>query len=241
MRQEPANNGIVFESLKEPSPLSCDVSSAACACNWMPTIYRQHCEVCDGQGESEVTYEGFDGAVITSSQRGGTIIAGHYLAYLDSKGSLVTLPHPNEGSALKEQGDTWFSAIIHGRLFQVTNVVCKQCGSINRSPQLYCSTEYGCIAGIVLAIVTFILLRQLTPIPPQLLGFVSFVGVFVPDALVALWLRFRYRKRVAQLAFKTCGTCGSWNVTSVDNCKSQSMVCSRCQHRTMRISIAGIS
>jgi uncharacterized OB-fold protein len=207
----------------------------------MPIVYRQHCEVCDRQGKPNITYDGFAGAVITSGQSGGTIFSEHYLAYLDSTGSLVTLPHPIEDDALREQGETWFNATIHGRLFQITNLMCRQCGSINCSPRLSCVTSYGCSAGIVLAFVTFILLKQLTPIPPQLLGFVSFIGVFVPDFLLARWLQFRYRKRIAQLAFTQCSKCGSPDAIAVSRCKSETMICSKCQQPTMRISIAGRS
>jgi hypothetical protein len=136
----------------------------------MPTVYRQYCEQCDADRDTEITYDGFAGAVVTSSKRGGKIIAGHYLAYCDVNDTLVPLPHPIETSALKKQNDTWFNATIHGRLFRITNLICKQCGALNQSPNL-CSTQLGCMIGIPLGIFVFVILSHFTGIPRSSLYF----------------------------------------------------------------------
>lgn len=207
----------------------------------MPTILRLYCEVCDANSDAAVTWDGFAGVSLFNCDGRGKLTSEGYLAYLDSHGKLVPLPHPLEDASLKEQGDTWNRASWDGRLFHVKNVICNQCGTINRSPELNCFTGAGCNLGIALAVVTFIVLKLLTSVFFPILIVASVFLIGIPEWVISKWLKHRYRERIAQLAFRECNCCGSPCAISLHNCIGKSLVCAKCRNKTLRITIAGMS
>ena len=70
----------------------------------MGTVYRKFCPACNGNAETNVTFNGFAGAAITDSRRGGEIVSDGHVAYIGDSGELIPLPHPIESHALDAAG-----------------------------------------------------------------------------------------------------------------------------------------
>jgi hypothetical protein len=205
----------------------------------MPLVYLLHCEQCDAEGDSEITYDGFVGASLIASRNGGKIVTSHFPAYLNEEDVLIALPHPLEASTLEEQGVTWSQARFSGRLFGVTILICQNCGALNHSPKL--NTSAGCLAPIACYGITFALLRLLTSIPVAFIALLAMIPVGLPDLLLRYWLNSRYRDRVARHAFKGCHRCGSTDTKAVEDCVNKRVVCEKCGNKSSHLTVAGIS
>ena len=206
----------------------------------MPTIYRQYCDNCDTDGGTDVTYDTFAGAVIAPSPCGGRIISGHYQAYLDDDGNLVPLPHPVEDSALRSHGATWNNAALAGRLFLVTKLVCRKCGTMNESARLRTDTTVGCFGGLTFAGLGPLLAAYFKFGQPAA-GVLAVLGLFTPSFLMARWISHRHGSRNNQYGFSACSNCGSSDAVYVYNATRQRLICPRCEQETMRVAIAGKS
>ncbi len=189
--------------------------------------YRQYCERCDVDKPDD----GPAGDTVTSSKRGNEIDNDCYFAFLDSNGTLVPLAQTGKDRAI-----TWFTATLQGRLFSVTKLICRQCGTINHSPRLQSYTGYGCLVGIILFIAALIVFEQFG-IPVFLPIFFAALVVFIPEWLLARWLANRYRERESKHAFTQCCKCDSKDATTLYEAQDETLICPKCQHRTMHISI----
>jgi hypothetical protein len=205
----------------------------------MPLLYLLHCEQCDAEGDSEITYDGFVGASLIASENGGKIVTSHFVAYLNDEETMIALPHPIESSTLEAQGVTWSQAMFSGRLFGVEIVICQQCGALNHAPKL--NTWAGCLAPIACYAITFSLLRLLTSIPTEFIAILAMVPMALPDIFVRYWLNSRYRDRVARHTFKGCHRCGSAVARAVEGCVNKRVVCEKCGNQSCHVTVAGIS
>lgn len=206
----------------------------------MGTVYRKFCPACHGDAETDVTFDGFAGAVLTHSQRGGEIVSDGYLAYIADSGDLVPLPHPLESRALKAAGGTWTRAEIQGRLIYIHNLICADCGAENTTASLHTGGA-GCITGLVLGAVAFacsILLFNLHPI----IGIVlAWIAMFAPSFLIDRYVRIRYRDNAVPHQSTRCSQCGGDHLVSLASARRGPFPCPRCHQKTMTIEVAGRS
>ena len=206
----------------------------------MGTVYRKFCPVCDGDRKPNVTFDGFAGAVITDSSRGGEIVSAGHVAYIADSGDLVPLPHPIESHALDAAGGTWTDAAIHGRLIYIHNLICADCGTQNTTASLHIGGT-GCITGLILAAVAMacnVLVFNFHPIAKIVL---VWVALFAPSLLIDRYVRLRYRENAVPHQTKRCTQCGGGKLVSLASAKKNPLPCPRCNQRAMTIEIAGRS
>lgn len=206
----------------------------------MGTLYCKFCPACDGDGETNVTFDGFAGAAVTSSGRGGEIVSEGYVAYIADSGDLVPLPHPIESHALDTAGGTWTDAAIHGRLIYIHNLICADCGTQTTTASLHVGGT-GCVAGLVLAAIAItcnIFLFNLHPVVEIIL---VWMAMFAPSMVIDRYVRFRYRDNAAPHQNGRCVQCGGSNLFSFATARKGPIPCPRCQQNTMTIEIAGRS
>ncbi len=206
----------------------------------MGTLYRKYCPACDGSADINVTFDGFVGAAIADSQRGGEIVSGGHVAYIADTGELVPLPHPIESDALAAAGGTWTSAAIRGRLIYIHNLICTDCGSDNTTASLHTGGT-GCTTGLALAAIAIacnVLLFNFHAVVEMVL---IWTALFVPSSIVDRYVRIRYRDNATQHQTTRCAQCGSDNLVSLGSSTKVPLPCPRCNQRTMRITVAGRS
>jgi len=206
----------------------------------MGTVYRKFCPHCDGGSESKATFDGFAGAVIGFPDRGGEILAEHYLAYRASDDTLIPLPHPIEEHALREQGDTFPNAARKGRLLEVTNLICSDCGAANTSARLAIG-HAGCFSGLVLAAIMFAINKYLLTFPRFVEAMLVGMAILMPSLLFNRYIYSRYRDTAAKYRRKSCEQCNSPALISLRAASNQAVTCPRCKGKTLTCEIAGRS
>ncbi len=206
----------------------------------MGTLYRKYCVTCDGDDETNVTFDGFAGAAITDSKCGGEIVTNGHVAYLTDDVELVALPHPVESHALQSLGVTWDHAALRGRLIYVHNLICRDCGTANTTASLH-TGGVGCLVGLLLAaamIVINIFLLDLHFIAESVL---VWGALFAPSMVIDRYVGFRYRGNAEPFRFRGCNQCNGTNVVSIARARRHQLTCPRCHNDTMNIEIAGKS
>ncbi len=208
----------------------------------MGDLYRLSCEKCDSAGAAEISFEGFVGGVITGTEQGGRIVTGSYLAFLDENDEFVILPHPLESSRLAALNVTWTQASFRGRLFLVVNMICRECGAITGSPRIHHSISAGCLLGLSVLLVSYLLLWWYQI---KFALFISMAILFAflvcADWTISRWLKSRYRARVLKLSKRCCDQCGSLEIDFIGKCRGERLICPQCGERSLKVEFGGIS
>jgi len=206
----------------------------------MGTLYRKFCPACDGDAETNVTFDGFAGAALANARRGGEIVSDGHVAFIADNGNLVPLPHPIESQALDAAGGKWNDAAIHGRLLYIHNLICADCGTQNTTASLHVGGT-GCVAGLVLAAI--VIACNIFVFDLHFIIEIIFVwmAMFAPSMLVDRYVRFRYRANAVTHQTDHCANCGGHNLSSLASARKSSIPCPRCTEGTMSIEIAGRS
>jgi hypothetical protein len=207
----------------------------------MGTLYHKSCTDCDVDREQSVTFNGFAGAVLSGRARGGEIIADGYLAFLNSEGELVPLPHPVEQSTLEQQGETWRRAALNGRLLRIHNPICRDCGRMNSAASLTSITDAGCLLGVISALVMVAVNSWLLKLPSFAEYLLFWLALLAPSTAIWIYVWVRFHKSAQRFRFAKCHGCGSRNGISLGRAVGKSLPCNRCGRNTMRISVAGRS
>jgi hypothetical protein len=206
----------------------------------MGTLYRKICPACDGDTETNVTFDGFAGAAITNPLRGGEIVSDGYLAYIAGNGDLVQLPHPIESHALKAAGGTWNDAATHGRLLYIHNLICADCGTQNTTASLHVG-GVGCGTGLVLGAIAIscnILLFKLHPIAAII---IAWIAMLAPSMLIDRYVRFLYHHNAVPHQATRCSACNGCNLVPLTIVRKRPVPCPRCRQKALTIEIAGRS
>lgn len=206
----------------------------------MGILYRKFCPTCDGNAKPDVTFDGFAGATLTDSLRGGEIVSGGHLAYIADTGELVPLPHPIESHALHAAGGTWTNAAIHGRLLYIDNVICADCGTQHRTASVHAGPT-GCTPGLVLAGITITCNVFLFNFHRTMEIVLVWMATFLPSLIGDRYVRIRYRDNAVPHQTTRCAQCGCGRLVSLGSSTKTPLPCPRCKQRTMRIEIAGLS
>lgn len=206
----------------------------------MGTLYRTFCPSCDGNAQTNVTFDGFVGAVITNSKLGGELVSDGYVAYLAENGDLVPLPHPLESASLETAGATWSDAANHGRLLYIHNLVCTDCGAQHTTASLHTGSA-GCGVGLALGaavIACDVLFFSFHPFIEIMLVWMALVA---PSVLIDRYVRFRYRENALPHQTHRCSHCGGVHLVSLGSARKGPLPCPRCGKNTMTIEVAGRS
>jgi hypothetical protein len=199
----------------------------------MLIIYRKICDVCDRRNKTSEDINN-----LTSDNIGETFYEG-CLAYINHAGELITLSHPMESHILAKHGETWSSALNNGRIVSIRNIVCLDCGEINKKPTFfYQSTS---LMGLLLMI--GVLFIQIFYFKSQgIIGFsvliilIAFLSFFIPW----LYVRIRHADRLGPFKFKGCHKCGSKRYMSIRRCSNRKKFpCPRCGGKTATIHKCG--
>jgi hypothetical protein len=154
----------------------------------------------------------------------------------------VVLTHPIESAALASTGYGNLDLVREGRYVEVTNVVCRRCGTVFPRRRL-AAPEIGCGVGLLLgaAIGVVVGFKSRSFVD----GFLTCYAVaglvgLVSTGLAALYIRRRHRERAAALAAEVhCPTCRADDAVPIDGAKG--VRCSRCGRDALRFIIAGKS
>lgn len=206
----------------------------------MGTLYRKFCPACDGNADTNVTFDGFVGAAITNSRSGGEIVSEGHVAYIADNGDLVPLPHPMESEALAAAGGTWGDAAIHGRLLYIHNLICADCGTPNTTASLHVGGE-GCGTGLVLAAIMILCNILLFKLHPIIEAMLVCIAMFAPAMLIELYVRFRYHPNVVPHQTNRCVACGGCKLMPLSFVQKRCVPCPRCRQETLTIEIVGRS
>jgi hypothetical protein len=215
----------------------------------MPTVYQGICRDC-GYTTSFLSEEYgavfVDQPVAEAQQElaGAVIMAGNSgpMASIDDH-RFVVLRHPGEESDLRATGYTWRDLLKQGRYVRVTNVICRECGTLFQRRRLAAPNAFGCVTALVLGVIVGlsagIRMRSISA------GFAAwFVGAMVvligAEFCAALYVRLRFRTRAKMLAAeRTCPGCGADHAKKIG--WGRSVACPSCRRCSLRFKVVGIS
>lgn len=206
----------------------------------MGTLYRKFCPSCDRSDETNSTFDGFAGAALTDTGRGGEIVPEGYVGYIADNGELVPLPHPIESQALNAAGGTWNDAAIHGRLLYIHNLICADRGTQNTTASHHVGGT-DCIAALVLASIVLTCNIFLFNLHSLIEIMFVCIAMLAPSTLIDRYVRFRYRANAVLHQNEHCDMCGNENLLSLATAQKSSLPCPRCSVGTMSVKIAGRS
>ena len=215
----------------------------------MPTLFQGTCRHCGhttpllcevygavfadrpvAQAQHEVA-----GAVLTSG------VAGAMASIDDPR--FVVLRHPIEDSDLRKTGYSWRDLLKQGRYVRVTNVICRECGTLFRRRRLAPPGGFGCITGLGLGVVAGLAMGIVTTsvTAALLAGYVVATAVSIGAGFGAVvYVRLRFAARASALAAeRKCPACGADNAKTVG--WGRSVVCPACRQRGLRFAAAGVS
>jgi hypothetical protein len=203
----------------------------------MGTLFRIRCEECDSK--ENVTFDGFVGAVLRDRGAPGVILPDGYLVYRDPKGEVRILPHPIETSALEAAGGSWTSATLDGRILRFTNLICTQCGTLNKTASIS-DGSLGCSTGLVAAAVVIAVNFYFDNHWWLELTFV-WLALIIPQLACGVYVRWRHADKAAKYQFSQCVNCGSEDATTLIDATHEKLPCPKCGRHSVTISIAGKS
>lgn len=187
-----------------------------------------------------MAFEGFAGAAVFDNERSGEIVAEGYLAYLRGNDDVVILPHPIEEECLKEAGGSWKSATLDGRILSFMNLLCTECGAINKTADVHAS-GLGCLTGIAASVLMIVANYWLIHAHWLIeLGLV-WVALFAPMIACDFFVRRRHADRANPFRFTQCHECGSRKAIPFANAMKRRLPCRRCGRPSVVITIAGKS
>lgn len=215
----------------------------------MPTLFQGICRHCGHQ--TPPLSKGY-GAVfvdqpVAQAQRhvAGAVVAsgdGSAMASVDDL-RFVVLRHPIEDSDLAKTGYTWHDLLRQGRYVRVTNVICRDCGTLFQRRRLSPPGAFGCITAMTLGVVVGLAagLWMRSFVLGLLAWYVVATAVSIgAEFCAALYVRLRFRARAKALAAeRTCPRCGADNAKTIGS--GRSVVCSACCRRSLRFKVAGVS
>ncbi|HZN69411.1 MAG TPA: hypothetical protein VFB66_29315 [Tepidisphaeraceae bacterium] len=154
----------------------------------------------------------------------------------------VVLTHPIESSALASTGYGNLDLVREGRYVEVTNVICRRCGTVFprrrlAAPGVGCGV--GLLPGAAVGVVVGFGSRSFLAGIFTCYVVAGLVGL-VATGMAALYVRRRHRERAAALAAEVqCPTCRSEDAMPIDGAKG--VRCSSCGQDALRFVIAGMS
>lgn len=175
------------------------------------------------------------GAVI-ASESGGAI------ATTDDP-RFVVLRHPAENYDLATTGYSWSDLLKQGRYVSVSNMVCRECGTVFPHRRLTAPGATGCLPSLVLGVAVGLAVgfwRRSVFAGLVVWYLVTFGAMMLVKSMASLYLRLRFSVRAASLAAeRACPMCHADNAKSIDRAKW--VLCPKCRHETLRFVVAGRS
>jgi hypothetical protein len=175
------------------------------------------------------------GAVITSGE-GGTIASA-------SDSRFVVLSHPLESSILASTGYSWTDLLRQGRYVAISNVICRECGTVFPRYRLAAPGGTGCITSLALGVAAGLsvgIWRHTFSAGFLAWYAVTFGTMMIAGSLASLYVRLRFSERAATLrAARSCPACHADNATGI--MRGKSVACPVCRNQSLRFVIAGIS
>ena len=215
----------------------------------MPTLFQGICDHCGHK--TAVMTAGF-GAVFVDRPVAGPQgqVAG---AALFSEGDaeiatvddprFVVLRHPVEDHDLERAGYRWNDVHWQGRYVEVTNVVCRECGTVFPRRRLAAPTMVGCVTGLATGVVAGLAVGiwRRSFVAAFLSSYVATVAVmYLTGSLAPLYLRLRFRARGASLAAeRACPVCHADNARHLE--RATSLPCPACRQKSLRFVVVGMS
>lgn len=215
----------------------------------VPTILQGICRNCGHK--TPLLSEGY-GAIfvdqsLTHTQHevaGAVIQAGEAgaMATVDDARFLI-LRHPVEEPILRESGYVWSDLLRQGRYVWVTNVVCRECGTIFQRRRLRAPGTFGCTAALVSGLAAGLAVGLWTRSAP--LGLLASCAgalavALIAGAYAAAYLRLRFTARAKAIAAeRLCPTCRADNARKL--ALYRSVVCPICHTRRLRFLPVGVS
>ena len=156
---------------------------------------------------------------------------------------LVVLSHPLESTILAKTGYSWSDLFWQGRYVAITNMICRQCGTIFERQRLAPPGNIGCMtsfsSGVVCGVAAGIWARSF------LAGVVAWYAVMILVGLVAgsfarLYTRRRFAERAASLAAeRACPRCHAEDAVTIERAKT--VTCPTCSAQSLRFTMIGKS
>jgi hypothetical protein len=204
----------------------------------MPIIYEARCSAC--KYASPVHSEGYLAVIVDEPS---SSIHVH-----PDDARIVILGHPLESMILEEQGFTFESAALGGRLLYVQNVVCRGCGSMYEIRRLGATSAVmglsGCFA--ILGLAAGVGLFAGWHYESFLIGFVAswlvLAGMFAfADWAFARYARWRYKARWSEYdRGPGCPRCGGRSYARFRP-RWRALPCPECGQHAVRVRSVGIS
>lgn len=138
-------------------------------------------------------------------------------------------------------GVKWRKAQSQGRLLNITNLICLDCGNLNEDDSVTHGIWAGCLLGGLLAVSSYFVFAHLLGTDRWIPVIISLALLFLPQALTPLLVSLKHRDGTQELRFKGCKNCGSMRYVKVGNAKGMDLICPTCGGARMTISTAGIS
>lgn len=204
----------------------------------MGELYCKSCSNCDAL--QNVTFDGFVGGLITDDAATGEIITADYLVYLKSPDEQVVLPHPIETSILNDAGGSWNDAMLHGKILQISNLICHDCGAMNATARLHTS-GLGCTSGLFAAAVAIVMNVFVFDLHSALEYALVWIALIAPTFMADRYVQFRHENNAAPHLFRTCVNCGGTNALPLSASGNAQLPCVECGKESVTITLAGKS
>lgn len=204
----------------------------------MPLIYQAKCSACDYVSPSQS--DGYLAVIVEEP-------CPSWCAHPDDS-RLAVLAHPCEGFVLEEIGFTLASASLGGRMVDVNNVSCCDCGTMYELRRVGTGRSafggIGCVGILVLsAVIGLAVGRHYVSVPLGVVTayLVTFGLLALGDAIVSLLIRRRYPDRVKEFdRGPDCPKCHSREYVRFPPFWKK-LICPNCDRQTVRVRTIGIS
>jgi hypothetical protein len=213
----------------------------------VPTLFQGICSRCghktpimlDGYGavlvDQPATQEQHEvaGAVITSGDGGAMA--------LTSDPQFVELSPLCMSSILASTGYSWSDLLWQGRYVAVTNVICRQCGTVFQRSRLAPPGGTGCMTGLAVGVASGVAVgvwRRSFDAGLHVWCAVTWWVVAVAEFLARLYVRLRFSERAASLAAeRACPHCHADDARAFDRAKA--VKCPACSTESLRFVVPG--
>lgn len=193
----------------------------------MPVIYQGVCSAC--AYDSGRRSEGYFAVIVDKP-------CASMWTHSDDP-HLVVLAHPAESFILDELGDTLTDVCLSGRMVQVRNVACKNCGTMGEVRRLHAGlSDIGCAGCLAMMCVAALAGVAVGCRSGFLAGWCTLLFLLVAaDVAILRYIRWRYSSQAREFDFgPDCPKCHSKEYVRFPP-RWGKLLCPICGNRTVKV------